>query len=390
MYAQGPQDIFSTETFWNPVYKQHTRFIVSHRSIQFVGKSFMGQTVTLELKPNTMGDLVSNMFLRVMLPVGPTYCDNPGRAILKKVEFKIDSQVIETLTDDWYQLKDQVFLDADEQTNVSTLVSGPPELFIPLEFFFCRRFSSRKSRPTYFFPMCALTNQTVYITFTFQNSSWFSDTAGLDFIKAPELVIEEIQLSDQERFEFMSKPIDMVIPKIKQESVLTYDSASISVPLTASFAVQTLFWFFRRKDYETDITQYTKRYEYGYKDQSIFGLPLAPGIKFIDSIKQATLYLNGLNILGTFQGGSYYRFYQPMNRGLTVPTKDIYTYSFGIEHGQGYIDFSRLDSAKTTLNIDFDERYASQITRNFNMYVYYYGWTKLTFQNGSASLSYVG
>ena len=389
LYAQGPQDIHSQDTFWDPVYKQHTRFGLSHRTIPLIGSSFVGQTVTLELKPNTMGDLLSNMFLRVLLP-SATYCENPGRALLQKVEFKINEQVIESLTDDWYQLKDQLFLDEDERTNVSNLVSGT-ELFVPLEFFFCRRFSSRKTRPTYFFPMCALTTQTIYLTFTFSESTWFSGSTGLEFVKAPELVVEEITLSDDERFKFMSNPITMVIPKIKQESVLSYASKSVTVPLTATFPVQTIFWFFRRKEYETSASKYTQRYEYGYKDDSIFGLPLpGTGTKFIDAIQQATLYLNGKNILGSFQGGTYFRFYQPMNRGLTVPIKDIYTYSFGIEHGQGYIDFSRLDSAKTTLNIDFDERYSSQITKNFNMYVYYYGWTQLVFQNGSASLSYVG
>lgn len=385
LYAQGPQDRYSTETFWDPVYKQHTRFALSHRKIPCIGKNFVGQTVTLELKPNTMGDLLSNMFLRVKLPTGPTYCDNVGRALIRKAEFKINEQVIETLTDDWYQIHDQMFLDADEQTNITSLVSGN-EIFVPLEFFFCRRFSSTRKRPTYFFPMCALTSQIIYLTFTFADSTWFSDTQGIEFVEQPELIVEEIQLNDEERFKFRSNTIEMVIPRIKQESVFPYNTQSLIVPLTASYPVQSLFWFFRRKSYETDTSEYKKRYEYGYKDDSIFGLPLGPGTKFIDSIKQATLYLNGINILGTFQGGSYYRFHQPLYRGLTVPLKDIYTYSFG----ESFLDFSRLDSAKTTLNIEFDAKYSSQITRNFNMYVYYYGWTKLVFQNGSGSLSYVG
>jgi hypothetical protein len=120
-------------------------------------------------------------------------------------------------------------------------------------------------------------------------------------------------------------------------------------------------------------------------------LPLpGTGTKFNDPIKQATVYLNGLNVLGTIQGGLYYRFKQPMYRGLTVSVKDIYTYSFGLETGQGTADFSKLDSTKTTLNIDFLDKYTSQIAFNFNMYIYYYGWTLLTFQGGSGSLSYVG
>ena len=390
LFAIGPQNIHSTTSLWDPLFKQHTRFELSHVSVPFIGSEFIGNTVTVELKPNTLGDLVSNMYLHCSLPPGISYANNVGRSLIKKVDFMINEQIVESLTDDWYQIRDEMFLDSDEKVNINGVTSDPNEMYIPFDFFFCRRFSHDKTRPSHFFPMCALVSQKIYIRITFNQSTWFSNSNSVELLN-PEIIIEQIQLTDEERIYFRTRKIDMVIPRIKQESVTPFSTGSLIVPLTASFPVQSVFWFFRRKSYETDVTEYTNRYTYGYKDNSRYGLPLpGTGTNFNDAIKQATLYLNNINILGTFQGGLYYRFKQPMTRGFTVPVKDIYTYSFGLDSGQGTADFSKLDSAKTTLNIDFEERYSTQIALNFNMYIYYYGWTLLTFQGGSGSLSYVG
>ena len=58
------------------------------------------------MKPQTMGDLLSNMFLKCTLPflsdgpVRPTeaiYCDQIGRALIEKLEFRVDENVLEVL-----------------------------------------------------------------------------------------------------------------------------------------------------------------------------------------------------------------------------------------------------------------------------------------------------
>ena len=388
LFAIGPQDVHSTNTFWDPIYKQHTNFQLYHRFIPLQDTKYIGNTITVELKPTTLGDLISNMYLKCSLN-NSTTIPRVGRYIIKQIDFMINDQIIESLTDDWYQIRDEIFLDDDEKKDVTTLVSDASELLIPLDFFFCRRFSHDKSRPVQYFPMCSLVSQKVYIKIQFNTAEWVG-IPNLELVK-PELLLEEIILSDAERIYYRTQKIDMMIPKIKKEPVYPYNTGSLSIPLTASFPVQALFWFFRRKSYETDSTQSLNRYTYGYKNNSPFGLPLpGTGKNFNDPIKQATIYLNGNNILGTLQGGVYYRFKQPFSRGLTVPVNDIYTYSFGLGTGQGTADFSKLDSSRTFLNIDFLDKYTSQIAFNFNMYIYYYGWTLLTFQFGSGSLSYVG
>ena len=81
-----------------------------------------------------------------------------GRALISKAEFLINGEVIESLTDDWYIIHDQLYLDADERLGLYQLVSnGTPEgsdvvsasqidLMIPLDFFFCHRFTHKRMR----------------------------------------------------------------------------------------------------------------------------------------------------------------------------------------------------------------------------------------------------
>ena len=107
-------------------------------------------------------------------------------------------------------------------------------------------------------------------------------------------------------------------------------------------------------------------------------------------IDTAKITLNNIDILSTFQGSLYYTFKQPLEHGISIPSKNIYTYSFGLtpkEYNQGgYLNFSKLNSRTTTLSLTFNPTYASQITQGYNLYMFYYGYTLLEFQGGFARL----
>ena len=79
-----------------------------------------------------------------------------------------------------------------------------------------------------------------------------------------------------------------------------------------------------------------------------------------------------------------------MEHGLTVPTKRLNSYVFGFspkEFNQGgFIDFKKINSATSTLSIKFLKDYAPDIASNFSINLYYYGYKKLTFGNGFATL----
>jgi hypothetical protein len=279
------------------------------------------------------------------------------------------------------------------------------DLIIPLEFFFCRRKShndqddDRLRRP--YFPLCAMWNQRMYVRFTFQPNTWWCNVAAphtTDLV-LPKLVTEEILLENAEKLYYTNTPLKYIVNRVKRESTLAFSAGNPQLQLTASFPVQTLAWFFRNKNYE-DVSSglYSdSRYNYGYTTQYIrtgIQLNFPSGVSnYIDVIDTAKITLNNIDILSTFQGSLYYTFKQPMEHGLSIPSKSIYSYSFGLtpkEYNQGgYLNFSKLNSQTTTLTLVFNPSYATQISQGYNLYMFYYGYTLLEFQGGFARLPYV-
>jgi len=281
------------------------------------------------------------------------------------------------------------------------------DIITPLEFFFCRRHSAnnkareRLRRP--YFPLCAMWNQRLYVRFTFQQNTWWCnapvgskmDIYSPDTTNLPTLITEEILLNDDERLYYMNTPLKYLVPKVQKESTLSFSGNNPQLELTANFPVQTLAWFFRNKNYEdvSDGRYSDSRYSYGYTTQYIAtGLQLqfpSGNSNFVDVISTAKITLNNVDILSTFQGSLYYSFKQPLEHGLSIPSKNIYTYSFGLtpkEYNQGgYLNFSKLNSQTTNLSLTFKPQYTAQITQGYNLYLFYYGYNLLQFQGGFAT-----
>ena len=154
--AIGPQEdyISTTKDFegspWDPNYPQYTQAVVYQQRVPFPKGSFIRQTepgvAMIELRPPELGDLFSNMHLQVALPAlqtGNAYTVPIGRALIEKVEFIINDTVVETIYDDWLVVRDQIFLDYDEQVGMFNMVNGgsnvavtpsrPLNMLIPLE-----------------------------------------------------------------------------------------------------------------------------------------------------------------------------------------------------------------------------------------------------------------
>jgi len=424
--AIGPQEklIADTTDFtqgaWTPSYKQYSLSVVYQQRIPVPGTTFIRRTepgvAVVELRPTELGDLFSNMHLQVTLPAlsaGSAYTNQIGRALIEKVEFIVNETVIETIYDDWLVIRDQTFLDYDEQVGMLNLVNGgqanqnltpstPLNLLIPLEFFFCRRHShenkarERLRRP--YFPVCAMWAQKIYIRFTFRPQTWFTNAPGTIDLINPYIVLESVRLTDAERLYYRNQPLRYIVPTIKKESTAEYNQGAVTATLTANFPVQLLAWFIRNKNYEgtQNSNFYDVRYLYGYASQYITAaVPLSfptGQAQYIDSIETVKITMNNVDILDTFANGTYCSFIQPMEHGLSVPQKNIYLYSFGLnvtEYNQGgYIDFSKLNSQTSNLTLKFLPELAATITQ-YALYLFYYGYSVLEFQGGFARMAYL-
>jgi len=424
--AIGPHEqyIATTKEFkggeWDPSYQQHSLSVVYQERIPVPGTTFIRRTepgvAVVELRPTELGDLLSNMHLQVTLPalsVGNAYTNQIGRALIEKVEFIVNDTVVETIYDDWLVIRDQTFLDYDEQVGMFNLLNGgqanqnlspnaPLNLLIPLEFFFCRRHShenkgrERLRRP--YFPACAMRAQKIYIRFTFRPQAWFTNFPNPIDIINPYIVLESIRLTDAERLYYRNQPLRYIVPTVKKESTAEYNQGAVTATLTANFPVQLLAWFIRNKNYESiqNTNFYNARYLYGYASQYITAaVPLTfptGNAQYIDSIDTVKITMNNVDILDTFANGTYCSFKQPMEHGLSVPQKNIYLYSFGLnvtEYNQGgYIDFSKLNSQTSNLTLKFLPELAATITQ-YSLYLFYYGYSILEFQGGFARMSYL-
>lgn len=200
--AVGKQDTYLhnekiEDSRWDPTYTQTSNFAITQRTVTLPGTNWIDHEIKVELIPKSCGDMISNMHLQCSLPPlppGNVYTDQVGRALIKQIDFMIDGQIIESLNDDWYIIRDQLFLDADEKNAMAKVVNGgysegtlslqtntpKIDMIIPLDFFFCRRHSrykkhrERLDRP--YFPTCAVYNQKIYVNFKFQPWSWFSNS----------------------------------------------------------------------------------------------------------------------------------------------------------------------------------------------------------------------
>ena len=426
LQAVGPQEKYlltddMTKSQWNPAYKRYSNFVMYQKVYPFPppSPSYQGQSVQIELRPTEMGHLLSNMYLSVTLPplaASNNYTANVGRALIKQVDFLVNETIIETLYDDWYVIRDQMFLDADEQFGLQTAINVSNAqvggtLTIPLEFFFCRRYShnnkgrERLRKP--YFPLCSMLNQRIYLRFTFHPNTWWASlppNTSVDMYPAgttlwPSLITEEILLENPEKLYYQNTPLKYIVNRVQKESSLFFTSANPILQLTANLPVQLIAWFFRNKNYEnvTNGQYYNSRYSYGYTTQYIqTGIELqfpSGNSNYVDVINNAKITLNNIDILSTFQGSLYYSFKQPMEHSLSIPSKNIYMYSFGLtpkEYNQGgYLNFSKLNSQTTSLQINFNQAYTSQIIGGYNLYLFYYGYSLLQFQGGFASLPFL-
>jgi len=414
--AVGPQEkfMYDDKSEWAPNITHHSKFAITRRMLPVINKnggSYLGTQYQVPIYPKQEEDLLANMFLSVSLPALPAgynYCELVGRAIIKSAEILVDGNVIENLEDDWYVIRDQLFLNADEKLSMYRLVSnGQAEsnvvpattqlnLMVPLDFFFCRR-KRRQGKP--YLPLCAMENSSVIIRLTFNTQPWITNytTTNIDLIN-PRLLLEEVTLTPEERIYYMTSKLTFKIPVANREAVQSYQNGTVRMNLTADFPVSMLVWFVRNRLYEstTNPVYYASRYTYGYStDYIISAVPINffNGVtqKFVDIIKSATIYLNNKNVLSNFPGALYYTYKQSTEHTLTAPTKNMYMYCFGDDPSaysqDGTVDFRQLNSQTTYIDMTFDPALAPQIQQGYNMYLYYYGYRTLVISGGKLRLT---
>ena len=386
LVAYGAQDIYLTGnpqiTFFKVVYRRHTNFAMECIEQTFNGTVGVGQsTVTATISRN--GDLVSSMHLDINLNAdtiagtGGTYLNwtnNTGHAFVKEVEVEIGGQRIDRHYSQYLDIQNEL-TDHDESEwsglnkhaaknaylTSQTTVTAPggimdnTRLYVPLKFWFNRN-------PGLALPLIALQYHEVKVKMTTRAIDALINTDGTSVAGtvAPDvsLWVDYIYLDTDERRRFAQTSHEYLIEQVQREQA----TASTSQKLNFNHPVKELIWVVQVAAAATEATvaatlDATANVDGTVANNNDYFCYLSAdgtqeqinGAQSREGFQNMKLQLNGQDRFAK-RNASYFRTMQPLQAGHKVPSKHIYSYSFGLkpeEHQpSGTCNFSRIDTAK--------------------------------------------
>ena len=353
------------------------------------------------------------------------YTDKVGRAIIDEITFDIGGQEIETLNDLWYVTRDELFRTDDEKDALKSLINGgqdylpssplnygPIELYIPLDFFFCR---TRKTSSTQlvpkraydeyrsqkpYLPLCALTDQDITITIKFNPQTYFSNTTSSIDLLFDEtfLITEEVYVNPEERHYYKSKPQELLIENIHRlpRQVMQVQRDIRFEGLVMDMPLKLMTWLFRSRQFEdkTDSTEFLHRYNFSTVRSENERYKL-----FYEVLKKADFYFEGMPLVERYGTSDFYKYYQGLKSDLTATEKNIYSYAFSLDPSRmdpsGSVNLSGSSSNKTFFTFDLELKPIStaieevDAQQGFTMHSFGYGYNLLRIEDGRATTSFV-
>ena len=410
------EDIEKSLFHFNPT-TRHTDYTRFHRTTRIDNKTQQkywpfgqeGNTVKVTLNPQTMGDLLANMYIVVELPRA-IYARDVGHHLIKSMSFRVDEIEIEKIYDDWQVIYSEMYMDTSERrANEYILnrmmypvdsVRSEDKLIkngyganstiptvIPLRFFFSRKYSTaeydinKPNRP--YLPLCAMYKQKIVLEIEFHSIWFFSkpqtsfavsdpkflSPTNFDFPTLNEfkIITEEITLSQHDRAFYLKEKYDFLVNLVFRNPMIdnVLQENTIKNNLIASIPVKSIHWFIRKKAYEYELpiddieinsTLFIPEYQKNYVKDNV---NLIDSRFRFEKISSAKLFLNSLALPDvTVADHNYFKYYIPLQCRFTTPRKNIYTYSFSMTpmniESTGSLDFSNYNSDKTFIDIKLE------------------------------------
>ena len=395
LVAYGAQDIYLTGnpqiTFFKVVYRRHTNFSMEAIEQTMNGSAEAGGS-SLECTISRNGDLVTRLWVDIAMPAASfttrtdvssytNWTNNTGHALIKSCELEIGGQLIDRhysqWLDVWNELSDHdeaewsglnkhaaklsYFREAGKGLGGGTTVLDPTQLYIPLQFWFCKN-------PGLALPLIALQYHEVKVkivtraTVALINTSVDLDEAGLTNA-APDLNLwaDYIYLDTDERRRFAQVSHEYLIEQVQRQT-----GNKNTLDLNLNHPVKELIWTIQADTAVTEVRSGTTRNAtlningtvangndyFCYESSGLTGGAADTHMNGQTSKEGFTDFYLELNGHERFakRKASYFRTCQPLQAGHKIPTKHIYCYSFALkpeEHQpSGTCNFSRIDSAQ--------------------------------------------
>lgn len=439
LVIQGGQDIYITgnpeTSFFKSVYRRHTNF-----SIESVDQVLLGGIKNTEFTLNYVikkgGDLLSKMHFEIDLPEqnmqnnvsNLNYChynNTTAYTFLKDISISIGEKLIDQHESRYYDILNDLrnsdggldyLINRNVNGNENIYKPNSTKLFIPLDFWFCKDISQS-------LPLIALQFHDVKLKARFRgikdiinseyNGSDFNDTTtdttvvGNDISNPKKanitlwtnyiyLDIDERKRFAQEHHEYLIEQVQLVEREYKQ-----YLDINFNHP------VKTLYWVIQnntavktRHDYKlidnikntfglttNSVFQNTWRNSNDYLNYKIHepvNSSHLNGVTKYEHFKTMKLTFNGIDRFKP-RDATYFRTIQPLENGYTIPTKNIYMYSFCLHpedhQPSGSCNFSRIDNFSITFTGD-------QSYTGYKIYIYAKNYNVLRIMEGMGGLLY--
>lgn len=450
-HEKGESPFYQEYTKWShytKFYKSHIRDApVGTTTWPFTGE---GERVGFILDPKISGDLLTNLFLKVDLPAltdNGIWTDKIGRALIKSVEFRVDTVTVEKLDDLGLVFKDELFTTEHDNavrnhcqngqlylntliqpqdfvTNPDILPLSPAHnrsalhLYINLGFCFGRTHSYRPEP----FPMAAVFNQKIYVDIEFRPKEWFTNSTTNVYAQRLTLISEQVTLSDQERLYIQRRPFSLqykTISRMKstqtdktaqtttQTSGATGSVSTLSVQLESAVPVSLLGWFFQNRRFVktapdtlnsnlflnrfnfsshenySAVNPLISGYAGNYYGYNEYDFPVCSQTELLNTTNDVKLLYSGSDNASIPSTSVFFRDILSQTKGLYRPSKNIFTYTFE-EHPMNSEESGSSVKDLGKYVLSLKLINSTEVTSNlFDIYVYTACYMSLNFENGN-------
>ena len=427
-------------TFFKTVYRRHTNFSIETRKEVFINDTIFGKTTVCNIPK--IGDLVSNLTLYIKLgTLNPVYdsllkqatdvvhqefnniidddgninenicacttcieeqytdellfswVNSIGHALVKSAWISIGGRIIDKQYGEWMEIwseltqtqekRDgyyQMIGKVDPTSFTSTTFTSGMELYIPLNFWFCKNIGLA-------LPLMSLYHSEIQIGVNFRSfkECWVKNKSGSETPTIPSfnavLLIDYIYLSLEERKKFYEESQIYLIEQIQTTEPYSISNTITPIDLiTFSNPIKEFIWVLQRDDVTGTPTGVFSNTNYpignDWFNYSMFACRTTSRIQ--DTFGEAVLQCNGIDRFEQMPA-SYFRLLQPYFKHTRNPINYIYTYSFALkpeEHQPtGHMNLSKIDSCELKIYMNniqskFDVKYQARVYAiNYNILV---------------------
>ena len=263
LVAYGAQDVYLTGnpqiTFFKVVYRRHTNFAVENIEQVFNGSADFGRKVTCQISRN--GDLITKMYLRVVLPAHKTqspeqkwaWVSRVGHVFVDNVELEIGGTRIDKQYGNWLNIWYELARNWAHDRGYDIMIGNTSELttldqshdeailYIPLKFF-----NNRNDGLA--IPLIALQYHEVKLNFEFAKlETCINRTSNLSVptnmtISQASLYVDYVYLDTEERKRFAQAQHEYLIEQVQFTGSESVNSLQQKFRLNFNHPCKARYW----------------------------------------------------------------------------------------------------------------------------------------------------